>query len=208
MSAQATHCARHPDTTTRLLCGKCEAPVCPQCMVHSPVGVRCPQCANVRTLPTFEVTAPYMARAVAGRHHRRAQSGEYLRPCSGRPCSTGLPFLDTIAIVGLGFVVGEIVSLSVNRKRGSTLKLIAAGGDGPSVRHYSLAGRALPEPVPPNRRRHRNLLSHQPVLARRDPAQSEDSPRYGLETRSSALVMTSRTAGFPSRFAARPRPMA
>ncbi len=132
MSSQAnpspeSHCARHPDTPTRLLCGKCEAPVCPRCMVHSPVGVRCPQCANIRKLPTFEVTTPYMARAVAAAVIAGAVGG-ILVAILGPPLLYRLPFLDTIAIVGLGFVVGEIVSLSVNRKRGNTLKIIAAGG--------------------------------------------------------------------------------
>ena len=56
------------------------------------------------------------------------QSGGILVALLGPPLLYRLPFLDTIAIVGLGFVVGEVVSLSVNRKRGSTLKLIAAGG--------------------------------------------------------------------------------
>ena len=126
-SPASAYCARHPDTPTRLLCGKCEAPVCPRCMVHSPVGVRCPQCANVRRLPTFEVTTPYMARAVAAAVAAGAVGG-ILVAILGPPLLYRLPFLDTIAIVGLGFVVGEIVSLSVNRKRGNTLRLIAAGG--------------------------------------------------------------------------------
>ena len=126
-SSQETHCDRHPDTSTRLLCGRCEVPVCPQCLVHSPVGVRCPQCANVKRLPTFDVTTPYMARAVAAAVAAGAVGG-ILVALLGPPLLYRLPFLDTIAIVGLGFVVGEIVSLSVNRKRGSTLKLIAAGG--------------------------------------------------------------------------------
>ena len=126
-SSPEVQCARHPDTPTRLLCGRCEAPVCPQCLVHSPVGVRCPQCANVRPLPTFEVTTPYMARAVAAAVVAGAVGG-ILVALLGPPLLYRLPFLDTIAIVGLGFVIGEIVSLSVNRKRGSTLKLIAAGG--------------------------------------------------------------------------------
>ena len=68
-----------------------------------------------------------MARAVAAAVAAGAVGG-ILVALLGPPLLYRLPFLDTIAIVGLGFVVGEIVSLSVNRKRGSTLKLIAAGG--------------------------------------------------------------------------------
>lgn len=40
-----TYCARHPQVETLLRCGRCEAPICPRCMVHSGVGIRCPDCA-------------------------------------------------------------------------------------------------------------------------------------------------------------------
>jgi DNA-directed RNA polymerase subunit RPC12/RpoP len=38
-------CARHPRTETLLKCAKCGIPICPKCMVHTPVGIRCPDCA-------------------------------------------------------------------------------------------------------------------------------------------------------------------
>jgi DNA-directed RNA polymerase subunit RPC12/RpoP len=38
-------CARHPNTETVLKCAKCVTPICPKCMVHTPVGIRCPDCA-------------------------------------------------------------------------------------------------------------------------------------------------------------------
>lgn len=38
-------CARHPQTETGLRCGRCDTPICPRCMVHSSVGIRCPECA-------------------------------------------------------------------------------------------------------------------------------------------------------------------
>ena len=50
-------CAAHPDTETDLRCGKCGLPVCPKCMVRTPVGVRCEECANLKRLPTYEVSA-------------------------------------------------------------------------------------------------------------------------------------------------------
>jgi len=37
-------CPKH-DEETAVSCGRCETPVCPRCMVHTDVGVRCPGCA-------------------------------------------------------------------------------------------------------------------------------------------------------------------
>jgi hypothetical protein len=41
-------CARHPNTETQLSCGRCETPVCPKCLVHAEVGIRCQTCAPRR----------------------------------------------------------------------------------------------------------------------------------------------------------------
>lgn len=40
-----TTCARHRNVETHLRCGKCGTPICPKCLVHTPVGARCPKCA-------------------------------------------------------------------------------------------------------------------------------------------------------------------
>ena len=44
----AFYCARHKKTSTRLHCGRCETPVCPRCVVQSPAGIRCRDCARNR----------------------------------------------------------------------------------------------------------------------------------------------------------------
>ncbi len=41
------HCYRHPDRETRLACSECGRPICTDCMHHAPVGIRCPEHANV-----------------------------------------------------------------------------------------------------------------------------------------------------------------
>jgi hypothetical protein len=40
-------CAKHGEET-EVSCGRCATPVCPRCMVHSDVGVRCNNCAGDR----------------------------------------------------------------------------------------------------------------------------------------------------------------
>src|SRR5216683_5426746 len=39
-------CARHPQVETFVRCGKCDRPICPDCMVAVPVGVRCKECGR------------------------------------------------------------------------------------------------------------------------------------------------------------------
>lgn len=40
----APGCYRHPDRKTWVTCGRCGRPLCPDCMRHGPVGVRCDEC--------------------------------------------------------------------------------------------------------------------------------------------------------------------
>ena len=57
-------CATHPDVETNLRCGKCGKLICPKCMVQTPVGARCKQCARLYKLPTYRVPAAYYLRAI------------------------------------------------------------------------------------------------------------------------------------------------
>jgi len=40
-------CYRHPDRETYVSCSECGRGICPDCMVFAPVGIRCPDHANV-----------------------------------------------------------------------------------------------------------------------------------------------------------------
>jgi membrane associated rhomboid family serine protease len=40
------HCYRHPDRETGVACSECGRPICPDCMVFAPVGIRCPDHAG------------------------------------------------------------------------------------------------------------------------------------------------------------------
>jgi membrane associated rhomboid family serine protease len=42
-------CYRHPTRETGVSCSSCGRPICPDCMVTTPVGMRCPDCARQRT---------------------------------------------------------------------------------------------------------------------------------------------------------------
>ena len=51
-----TTCARHSKQVTNLRCGRCNDPICVRCMVHSPVGARCPKCAQSGKSAALAVT--------------------------------------------------------------------------------------------------------------------------------------------------------
>jgi membrane associated rhomboid family serine protease len=42
-------CYRHPGRDTNVSCSSCARPICPDCMISTPVGMRCPECARERT---------------------------------------------------------------------------------------------------------------------------------------------------------------
>jgi membrane associated rhomboid family serine protease len=42
-------CYRHPNRETGVSCSNCGRPICPDCMTPTPVGMRCPECAQQRT---------------------------------------------------------------------------------------------------------------------------------------------------------------
>ena len=120
--SQATFCKRHSGVETSITCGRCGDAICPRCMVHAPVGVRCPDCGRSRPMPTFDVSPMFIVRGIG--------AGLLVGIVGGVGASVAVMFLDfpyvlALLIVGLGYLVGETVSLATNRKRGTRLKLVA-----------------------------------------------------------------------------------
>jgi hypothetical protein len=117
-------CYIHPGMETALRCGNCERPICVQCMVQHPVGIRCRECARLRMLPQFDVPTASYARALgAGLGIAVAGTVGLLLMISV------LPFLmlALIGLVGISYLIGEGISRAANRKRSRGLQYIAAG---------------------------------------------------------------------------------
>ena len=57
-------CLRHPEVASNLRCGRCGDLICPQCMVQSPVGARCPECSSIGQAPIFRATSVEMSRII------------------------------------------------------------------------------------------------------------------------------------------------
>ena len=116
-------CTYHPDVETELRCGKCGKPICPRCMVQTPVGARCPECGRLQKIPTFRVTARYYVRAILVGLGMAFACGAVWWAIK-----FVMPFIyfNFLVASGVGYGIGEVISLSVNRKRGKGLALIAA----------------------------------------------------------------------------------
>ncbi len=114
-------CATHPNTETELACGKCEKPICPKCLYHTPVGVRCRECANLKRLPQYEVSLVYMARGLGAALVVGAVAGVIWGVIP-------FGFIGLIIGAGAGYVIGESVSIATNRKVGAQVQVIAGIG--------------------------------------------------------------------------------
>ncbi len=114
-------CKRHPSIDTNLYCNKCEDPICPRCLVQTPVGARCPKCARLRRVPTYQVSGKYYLRAALAALGLAVVTGllwGLLRfiPFAG--------FFNFIIGGAVGYAIGEGISLAANRRAGTLLCVI------------------------------------------------------------------------------------
>ncbi len=115
-------CAYHPDVETNLRCGKCGKPICPKELVQTLVGARCPDCAKLHKVPTYQVSAKYYLRAIGTGLGMAIVCGIAWGVVGG---FMRFFFLNLILAAGAGYAIGEVISRSVNRKRGTGLAVIA-----------------------------------------------------------------------------------
>ena len=112
-------CATDPEVETNLCCSRCGKPICPKCLVQTPVGARCRDCAQLRRLPIYQVSPTHYLIAIA----------VALAGAVGGGIIWGfIPLGGLLAIfiaLGVGYVLGEAISVSVNRKQGRGLQVIA-----------------------------------------------------------------------------------
>lgn len=88
-------------------------------MVYTPVGARCPACARLQRVPTYNVALSQYPIAILVGIGGALVSGFLwaILPLGG--------FLAFFVALGIGYGLGEVISLSVNRKRGLGLQIVA-----------------------------------------------------------------------------------
>ena len=112
-------CANHPQVETVVSCGRCDKPLCTRCMIYTPVGVRCRDCAQLRRLPQYILTPRVYARVLP--------TAAALALICGFLLSL-VPRLGLLASIVIGFVIGFLVSDVLGRvsgyKQGRTMQVI------------------------------------------------------------------------------------
>ncbi len=114
---QLVPCAADPQVETSLRCGRCDTPICPRCLVMTPVGARCRDCAQLRRNPIYVVSPAYYLRATAA------------GLAVALICGVIVPFIPFFSLFGLlllGWVTGAAVARAANYKRGTGLAVVAA----------------------------------------------------------------------------------
>lgn len=116
------YCINHPDRETLLSCGRCGQSICTECAIRHPVGLRCPQCASLKRVPTYDVPASYYLRALGGGLATSVMCGvavEILR------LLIPIFFLSFFAALAAGAVIAEAIGRVTGQKRGRGLQIVA-----------------------------------------------------------------------------------
>lgn len=117
-------CATHPAVETELACSRCGKAICPRCMVQTPVGARCRECANVRRIPTYNIGGETMARGIGA----ALTGGVALGVAWWLFNPLTYIFFGVLMGLAVGYALGELVSMATNRRAGPPLQAMAVAG--------------------------------------------------------------------------------
>lgn len=109
------YCAKHPKVETALTCASCGTPICPKCMVSTPVGMKCPQCGTSKGSPLYKVAPGRLALAA-------------LTAMIGGAVSTlisGMGFFVIFLSIPYGYFLGNMILKASGMKRGRLLEILA-----------------------------------------------------------------------------------
>jgi len=118
-AAETLYCYWHPDRETLLRCNKCGKPICTECAIRHPVGLRCKECAQVVRSPIYAVSLPELG----------------LSGVVGLALGIGAAFIMTFLrgfwfvawIIGpiVGGFIAEAMSRVIRYKRGVAMQVLA-----------------------------------------------------------------------------------
>src|SRR5207237_1111509 len=120
---ETLRCARHSNVETVLRCGRCETPICPKCMVSTPVGMRCPDCARVKRPPMYDVSGRWLWQSISAAVVLMVAGGFLFNLLIG---SVGRSIIfAALLYLAAGIGIAEALSGAANRKRGPRLQALA-----------------------------------------------------------------------------------
>lgn len=115
-------CARHPDVETALRCATCGTPICPDCQITTPVGMKCAQCGLAPVPEIHRLSPGALARAIA--------AGALVSTAAGivallLPRAAGLLLLFLTPLAGMA--IADAAGWAAGGKRGPALAAAVAG---------------------------------------------------------------------------------
>lgn len=118
-----THCWNHPDRETAVHCSSCGKPLCPDCMVYSPVGVKCKECARLPRSARIGMRPGHYPQATLAALGSGTILGFAYYFLIG-----GLGFFAFFIAFGIGWVVGEAVLRASRHYHGKETAILAVIG--------------------------------------------------------------------------------
>lgn len=115
------YCTVHPDRETMLRCNRCGRPMCTECAVRHPVGLRCRECVHETRSPIYDVSVRNVAIALAVGTVASVLAG-FVALLATRV----FWFLLLFVAPALGGIIAEAIERATPRKRGRPLQI--AGG--------------------------------------------------------------------------------
>jgi len=113
------HCYRHPDRETRILCGRCERPICTRCAIQGPVGFRCKQCGTLAYDPLTSLRPTQIVVGLAVSIGLAAVAG-YIAAQIG--------YFGIIIGFFAGGFIAEAVTRLIGFKHGTRIMTVVIGG--------------------------------------------------------------------------------
>jgi hypothetical protein len=154
-------CARHPKVQTYLTCASCGTPICPDCFVQTPVGMKCRDCGTVHNTALFTLTPTELLLGSLAGLVLGALGGVaayYLR---------GMLLFGFFVALAYGRFAGTVVLRAAGRKLGLAMEIltgasIALGGLATLAAFALNTFRALPPAMRPADAQLVTLMLHDP----------------------------------------------
>lgn len=131
------YCVNHPSVETRVTCSNCDEPICPDCMVFTPVGVKCSKCARMPKSALITVKPERVALTILVGLGAALAGGFIFNLFI-----SVISFFAIIAAYGLGYGIGEAISWASGRHHSGVLAGWAASCAALSIL-YPIALRGL-----------------------------------------------------------------
>ena len=112
------YCVNHPKTETLIRCSKCLDPICLECAIRTPVGLRCAKCATGTRSPLYTLGPEHFGVAAVVALAAPLVAGAIM-------AQVGLLFTLFLAIP-IGGLIGEAVIRGTRGKRGRALQVLTS----------------------------------------------------------------------------------